>query len=240
MTTDFRGQLTSSSTALQYLLAGDARITIASDAGQRFTFKVSAPKMDTPKGGRVTDFASPMRFVALADNERSFNYLGFIRDGGEYVHGFRKSRVSQDAPSVRTFAMVWNALRGGMIPIGFSIWHEGACARCGRTLTVPASIASGFGPDCAALLGIAQPEPVAAPVEEPVAIAGGSDLNPILPCVIDPTHSTHVGPCAAWQGPSAPVPASETLALIRHLLALQARGEITDAEALVAIRGYVA
>jgi hypothetical protein len=28
-------------------------------------------------------------------------------------------------------------------------WHEGKCCRCGRKLTVPASIASGIGPECA-------------------------------------------------------------------------------------------
>jgi len=28
------------------------------------------------------------------------------------------------------------------------VFHEGACGRCGRTLTVPESIASGFGPEC--------------------------------------------------------------------------------------------
>src|SRR5882672_9405186 len=28
------------------------------------------------------------------------------------------------------------------------IWHSGSCGRCGRTLTVPESVLSGFGPEC--------------------------------------------------------------------------------------------
>lgn len=29
------------------------------------------------------------------------------------------------------------------------VWHEGRCGRCGRKLTVPESIETGIGPDCA-------------------------------------------------------------------------------------------
>jgi hypothetical protein len=29
-----------------------------------------------------------------------------------------------------------------------TVHHEGRCGRCGRTLTVPESIESGFGPEC--------------------------------------------------------------------------------------------
>ena len=28
------------------------------------------------------------------------------------------------------------------------LWHEGRCGKCGRVLTVPTSISTGFGPDC--------------------------------------------------------------------------------------------
>lgn len=33
------------------------------------------------------------------------------------------------------------------------IWHEGKCGRCGRQLTVPESIESGFGPECVKMIG---------------------------------------------------------------------------------------
>lgn len=34
------------------------------------------------------------------------------------------------------------------------IWHRGLCGRCEKTLTVPSSIATGIGPDCAKRMGI--------------------------------------------------------------------------------------
>lgn len=208
-TTDFRGLLTDAPTALRFLLAGDARLTIRDEAfGRRFTYRIAAPKADTERGGRVTDFTSNVRFVNLADNEDTRQFLGTIFVADRVFRTSRKSRVSPDAPSVRTFGEVWGALAGlGQMPVGFSLWHEGRCGRCGRTLTVPASIASGFGPDCAALLGLDQTEPqvdtsdVDAPAHLPVgdvdaraewaidavlaerAIQGGSDVRPApRPC----------------------------------------------------------
>lgn len=175
-TSTFRGRILNPETAVRFILAGDARVTFLNEAtGNRFTYRVTAPKVDTARGGRVTDLTSPMRFVALADNESTFAYLGFIRGGADFQWG-RKSRVREDAPSVEVFYFIWESLRGehGTIPAGVSIWHEGHCGRCGRTLTVPASIASGFGPDCAALLGIDQEaERVSvSAVVDPVALAG--------------------------------------------------------------------
>jgi Family of unknown function (DUF6011) len=175
-TSTFRGRILSPETAVRFILAGDARVTFLNEAtGTRFTYRVTAPKVDTARGGRVTDLTSPMRFVALADNESTFAYLGFIRAGTDFQWG-RKSRVREDAPSVQAFYSVWETLRGegGAIPAGVSIWHEGHCGRCGRTLTVPASIASGFGPDCAALLGIDQEaERVSvSAVVDPASLAG--------------------------------------------------------------------
>lgn len=39
------------------------------------------------------------------------------------------------------------------LPAGVEFWHQGTCARCGRSLTVPESIASGLGPECLAAVG---------------------------------------------------------------------------------------
>jgi hypothetical protein len=167
---DFRGQLTTTSEALKFMLAGDARVTF-STAGVRFTYRVSAPSIETPKGGKVRDFASNVRFVNLADNEGTFAFLGTIFLADRAFRVSRKSRVSPDAPSVAMFQGVFAQLVAGQVSEGVAIFHEGSCGRCGRTLTVPTSIASGFGPDCAALLGVDQPEPAVAP------IAGGSDYN---------------------------------------------------------------
>src|SRR4030095_2292037 len=57
---DFRGQLTTSSDALQFMLAGDARITIVnSDTKSRFTYRISAPYKEPERGAGGRGGTSP-------------------------------------------------------------------------------------------------------------------------------------------------------------------------------------
>lgn len=74
-----------------------------------------------------------------------------------YYHG-RKSPIGMDAPSAKAFRWIFDKLTAGAELVAGThrviLRHEDACARCARPLTVPASIDTGFGPDCAAKLGI--------------------------------------------------------------------------------------
>jgi len=131
----------------RFLLAGNAYFTLRSlTTGSRFTFRVS--RADGEDAGRPW-------FVALlrgASNESDYSYLGTIFPAGtgfRFVHG-RKSKISKDAPSARAFEWFASRLASATdFPGTFEFWHEGRCCRCGRRLTVPESIASGVGPDCA-------------------------------------------------------------------------------------------
>ena len=139
------GQFTSVAAALNYILAGDARVTLVSKAtGTRFTYDVALK--------RAADGApaSPhfVRVLTGADNTRDYDYLGSIFDRTAYRHG-RKSKIGPDAPSTKAFAWVFDRLVKGQLPAQVEIWHEGRCGRCGRALTTPESIASGIGPVCA-------------------------------------------------------------------------------------------
>jgi hypothetical protein len=40
------------------------------------------------------------------------------------------------------------------LPNIVEVHHNGHCARCGRMLTVPESLYTGFGPDCAQQIGV--------------------------------------------------------------------------------------
>ena len=40
-------------------------------------------------------------------------------------------------------------LHHGNLPPALEVWHEGRCGRCGRKLTTPQSVETGFGPVCA-------------------------------------------------------------------------------------------
>jgi hypothetical protein len=124
----------------QFALAGNAIFTLSSlKTGQRFTFKV-----------RVAENNDTMHFVSVLvgpDNSNDYRYLGFIRRG-VYFHGGAKAKIGQDAPSAKAFAWFWTAQARGASTPSLEVFHANKCGRCGRPLTVPESIRSGFGPEC--------------------------------------------------------------------------------------------
>ena len=56
------------------------------------------------------------------------------------------SKIDKNTPSVKGFE--WLVKNIHNLPSNMSFFHEGHCARCGRLLTVPESIKTGFGPEC--------------------------------------------------------------------------------------------
>ena len=136
------GCFTSAHEALAFLSAGNATATLVSKtSGARFTYKVRKPE----------DGDGTFLFVSVLngpDNWQNYAYFGYIRRG-VFFHGRAKAKVIETAPSVKAFAWAWGHLSRGDLPETLEVWHEGKCGRCGRKLTVPTSIASGFGPECA-------------------------------------------------------------------------------------------
>lgn len=60
------------------------------------------------------------------------------------------SALPENDIKARGFAWFWRTLNSeNPFPEGFEFWHEGRCGKCARRLTVPESIAQGFGPECA-------------------------------------------------------------------------------------------
>lgn len=137
------------SETLAFMLAGNATLTFVSGkTGVRYTFKV---RLADNKGEGTK---SPLYFVSLLsgpDNNADFTYTGVIRMTSHGLPQFQLTRASKLAESsvpVKAFRYVLNALASASMPENVEIWHEGRCGRCGRKLTVPTSIASGFGPEC--------------------------------------------------------------------------------------------
>jgi len=148
---DGQGQITDAVHARAFMLAGRCTVTLVSKrTGTRFTFRISKPR---PKFEGEVD--NGFRFVSVLngpDNTSQYAYFGFIRPNGIFFHGGAKAKVREDAPSSKAFAWAWQKLASGVLPDSMEIWHSGRCGRCGRRLTVPSSIASGLGPECAGIL----------------------------------------------------------------------------------------
>lgn len=130
---------------LKFMMAGKARFTLeSSQTKKRFTYRIK--KIEARRG--------PLWFLSVltgSDNESHFSYAGTLYQTGQSEYMFKwtaKSKVSRDAPSVQAFLWTLRNLNRNVVPDQLNVYHEGRCGRCGRTLTVPESIKSGFGPEC--------------------------------------------------------------------------------------------
>jgi hypothetical protein len=126
-----------------FITAGKAFFTIRSEVTQtRFTYKVQ----------KVED--KDMWFVSVLsgpNNESDYIYIGCINPAGLFIHT-KGSKVTPEAQSFKAFAWFWKRIDN--LPEVVSVFHEGRCGRCGRKLTVPESVESGFGPECIQMVGI--------------------------------------------------------------------------------------
>ena len=138
----------------KFILGGNATFTVTSKrTGARFTFKVRKPSAEKP------------HFVSLlngSDNESDYQFFGTIFNQEAFRHS-KNSRITAEAPSAKAFAFLWHHIDNAPIklPSGeivppmslLEVHHEGKCCCCGRKLTVPESIESGIGPECAKKMG---------------------------------------------------------------------------------------
>jgi hypothetical protein len=121
--------------ALDYILGGRAICTfLNTQTGNRFTFKIKKHKTDD------------VLFVSVLTSPDHYQFIGSI-NSNTFRHS-KKSRISSSSQSVRVFDFVFNHLKSGNLSELIEIWHHGSCGKCGRILTVPKSIETGFGPEC--------------------------------------------------------------------------------------------
>jgi hypothetical protein len=154
------GKLVDPTSIRTYLFAGNSTFTLVSKAtGRRFTYKVKSVAQDRNFQWSTNNQNRNFFFVSVLtgpDNTRdSYTYLGELIRQEPSGHCFawrhgRKSAVSPDALSAKGFAWFVAKIESSSdIKDVLEFWHEGKCGRCGRTLTVPESIESGVGPECA-------------------------------------------------------------------------------------------
>lgn len=129
--------------ALEFILSGKATFTVVSKrTGKRFTFKVERPGKTLKANDDGFRFA---KLMTGADNVSNYTYIGTIRNG--YFKS--KPGMTDDNGGVAALSWVMKALKDSKNVLDQAeIWHEGRCGACGKKLTVPASIESGYGPEC--------------------------------------------------------------------------------------------
>lgn len=153
----------------RFVTAGRAIFTLQGQ-DSRYTYRVNraeptckACKSDLPIGARkcpacdaVQQYpASVAYFVALLtgpDNLDDYTYAGLLNLQTGTIRITRSSKYTDDSKPIRAFNWAIGRIWRGLPIAPATFYHIGRCARCGRALTVPSSIESGLGPECAGKL----------------------------------------------------------------------------------------
>lgn len=138
----------------EFILAGKALFTVEIPAMIREGRDYIRPHYTFKVVRKDATARFPESFLILlltgANNETDFSYVGMLCNGS--VRLTKASRYTDDTYPVKLLRRVLERLWAGngeaITAAGFNVHHEGRCGRCSRLLTVPSSIASGFGPEC--------------------------------------------------------------------------------------------
>lgn len=125
-----------------YMLAGKAVFTMESHvSGVHFTYRIER-KSELDEFWFIQVLTGP-------DNSRDYTYLGCLAGPKHLYRPDRQLRIGKQAPSRRAFEWLMRRIDGDEpILSECTIWHNGKCGRCGRSLTTPESIRLGLGPVC--------------------------------------------------------------------------------------------
>ena len=132
----------------QFTLAGLATLTLKSLRTERhYTYKVKQAV------DRETGEEQALWFVSVLANSDEYKYVGCIGTTEQFKLT-RGSKFGEEAGCVKAWRYFWAGIQAGTVKPELEIRHEGRCGRCGRELTTPESVDTGFGPECSAMLGI--------------------------------------------------------------------------------------
>ena len=123
----------------QFVFGGNSTFTVVSKrTSARFTYKVAA--------------FQEMFIVKVLygpDNENDYRQIGKVVGGiFSLTNKARMAGITMETNSVSVFTWMLRNLGSNNFEEKIEIWHAGRCGRCGRKLTVPESIFSGYGSEC--------------------------------------------------------------------------------------------
>lgn len=117
----------------------DGTYSLVWNDGTYRTLKVHTPKQGNLAGKRIA------AFLRGQDNEGDYTGFAFINDNGTFAIWKRFRDNTDLRTALQALCQPEKAAEAGL---AYAL-ESGNCYRCGRKLTVPASIHAGMGPDCA-------------------------------------------------------------------------------------------
>ncbi len=128
-----------------------AQAQLGNEWHPHYTYRVE--KVEFEKLGEPKRTCYFVKALTGPDNTGDYTYLGMLNLQTGGVQMTAKSAFPETATRVRivrrVLAALWRGEAANVEATGWKVHHEGKCGRCGRALTVPASVESGIGPECA-------------------------------------------------------------------------------------------
>lgn len=129
----------------KFAFGGNCILTFKSlKTEKHFTYKITVPNS---RKNTLNKFFS-VYVLSGADNTSNYIYIGKINTATLLFEPYTIGKNKQ-GESVKGFEFVCSRLAKRNVFINFlEIYRSTKCCRCGRLLTTPESIESGFGPEC--------------------------------------------------------------------------------------------
>lgn len=120
----------------------DGTYTLVYKDGTHFTFAIETAKKGNLTGKRIVSI------LTGPDNEADFTGIAFLSDSG-HVNLWKRSlsdaKTVTRAGHLNTLFTMPDRLESAGLAYAM---RSSRCRRCRRTLTVPASVHAGYGPEC--------------------------------------------------------------------------------------------
>ena len=146
------GKLTNLADIYYYIFAGKAIFTLVSPkTGRRYTYKVTE---DILADGQKT---YKIHLLQGDDNTKDYHFIARLYYNKAQIWWQKHKCFTTDIDEVSVtegYSYAESAINCILqypefyIMKGGEFWHSGRCAKCGRLLTTPKSVATGIGPHC--------------------------------------------------------------------------------------------
>ena len=128
-----------------YITAGKAIFTVSNPQGTHYTYLIQHKPANN--GYKASYFA---KLLTGPNNTSDYTYIGTLNEIHGQVTTTKNSKIQPDSQPFRVLNWALHKIwQNQPLPEGYAIQPSENCARCGRPLTTPESLARGLGPECA-------------------------------------------------------------------------------------------
>lgn len=143
--------------AKRFVTAGKAFVTISNGRGEHFTFKIVEWKRRDNDSRQTKRFS--VAVLVAPDNEKDYAPLGILYTSTWTLYpSSRPDAVTSTSKQFKVaewmFSHIAKEQEFSGKSSGYSLRHDGRCGRCALKLTTPESIDTGYGPECASVMGV--------------------------------------------------------------------------------------